>query len=212
MTALVVVQANRLNRRIRITAADVEYAREHNATNGGAARRRRADGQTAALRDAAAFRRRRRHRAGRQLRAGLARLRAEDERRCPQAAPGQDAFHQLRRALVQRRVDTQEPAAARRGRDGPAGHPRRGQAPQVPAAGRSAPPPLRLGEHQPAARELPRRDRDQDRLDPGRRRMPAVRGDARQADADRRRAGQRRRRRPARRSRTRPGCSTGASA
>jgi serine-type D-Ala-D-Ala carboxypeptidase (penicillin-binding protein 5/6) len=35
MTALVVVQANRLNRRIRITAADVEYAREHNATTAG---------------------------------------------------------------------------------------------------------------------------------------------------------------------------------
>jgi serine-type D-Ala-D-Ala carboxypeptidase (penicillin-binding protein 5/6) len=35
MTALVVVQANRLNRRIRITAADIEYAREHNATNAG---------------------------------------------------------------------------------------------------------------------------------------------------------------------------------
>jgi serine-type D-Ala-D-Ala carboxypeptidase (penicillin-binding protein 5/6) len=35
MTALVVVRANRLNRRIRITAADVEYARAHNATTAG---------------------------------------------------------------------------------------------------------------------------------------------------------------------------------
>ena len=35
MTALVVVQANRLSRRIKITAADVEYARAHNATTAG---------------------------------------------------------------------------------------------------------------------------------------------------------------------------------
>ncbi|HEX5190550.1 MAG TPA: D-alanyl-D-alanine carboxypeptidase [Streptosporangiaceae bacterium] len=35
MTALVVVKANRLNRRIRITAADVDYARAHNATTAG---------------------------------------------------------------------------------------------------------------------------------------------------------------------------------
>ncbi len=35
MTALVVAKAGALNRRIRITAADVEYAREHNATTAG---------------------------------------------------------------------------------------------------------------------------------------------------------------------------------
>jgi D-alanyl-D-alanine carboxypeptidase (penicillin-binding protein 5/6) len=35
MTALVVVKANHLNRQIRITAADVEYAHEHNATSAG---------------------------------------------------------------------------------------------------------------------------------------------------------------------------------
>jgi D-alanyl-D-alanine carboxypeptidase (penicillin-binding protein 5/6) len=35
MTALVVVRANRLDRRIRITAADAEYARAHNATAAG---------------------------------------------------------------------------------------------------------------------------------------------------------------------------------
>ncbi len=35
MTALVVVRANRLSKRIRITAADVEYARAHNATTAG---------------------------------------------------------------------------------------------------------------------------------------------------------------------------------
>jgi serine-type D-Ala-D-Ala carboxypeptidase (penicillin-binding protein 5/6) len=35
MTALVVVRANRLTKRIRITAADVEYARAHNATTAG---------------------------------------------------------------------------------------------------------------------------------------------------------------------------------
>jgi D-alanyl-D-alanine carboxypeptidase (penicillin-binding protein 5/6) len=35
MTALVVVRANRLDRRIRITAADVDYARSHNATTAG---------------------------------------------------------------------------------------------------------------------------------------------------------------------------------
>ncbi len=35
MTALVVVKAKHLNRQIRITAADVEYAHEHNATSAG---------------------------------------------------------------------------------------------------------------------------------------------------------------------------------
>src|SRR5215472_17404907 len=35
MTALVVVQARNLGKRIRITAADVEYAREHDETNAG---------------------------------------------------------------------------------------------------------------------------------------------------------------------------------
>lgn len=35
MTAFVVARAGQLSRRIRITAADVEYAREHNATNAG---------------------------------------------------------------------------------------------------------------------------------------------------------------------------------
>ncbi|MDR2983916.1 MAG: serine hydrolase [Nocardiopsaceae bacterium] len=35
MTALVVIKANRLDRRIKITAADVRYARDHNATNAG---------------------------------------------------------------------------------------------------------------------------------------------------------------------------------
>jgi len=35
MTALVVVKANRLDKRIRITAADVDYARAHNATTAG---------------------------------------------------------------------------------------------------------------------------------------------------------------------------------
>jgi D-alanyl-D-alanine carboxypeptidase (penicillin-binding protein 5/6) len=35
MTALVVVKANHLDRRIKITAADVQYAHEHNATNAG---------------------------------------------------------------------------------------------------------------------------------------------------------------------------------
>jgi len=35
MTALVVVKANRLDRRIKITAADVRYAQDHNATSAG---------------------------------------------------------------------------------------------------------------------------------------------------------------------------------
>jgi D-alanyl-D-alanine carboxypeptidase (penicillin-binding protein 5/6) len=35
MTALVVIKANRLDRRIKVTAADVRYARDHNATNAG---------------------------------------------------------------------------------------------------------------------------------------------------------------------------------
>ena len=42
----------------------------------------------------------------------------------------------------------------------------------------TASPSLLLAEHEPAARQLSRRDRDQDRLDPGGRRVPAVRGRA----------------------------------
>ena len=104
MTALVVIRAGDLSRKIRISQAVVNYVREHDGSSAGLRRRGHPHRASAAGGHAPALRQRRRLRPGRRLRARLARLRQEDERHRPGAGHAAHPLRQLRRAAVADRV------------------------------------------------------------------------------------------------------------
>ena len=112
MTALVVVSAGDLSRKIRVTQAAEQYARSQLGRQRGPHRRRRADDAPATGGHAAAVWRRRRLPAGQHLRPRLAGIRAEDERQGPQARDDAGRISRISTACPGRRRQLPIPARA----------------------------------------------------------------------------------------------------